>query len=177
MIIGIAGSFAAGKGTVVDYLKEKGFAHYQAREFITEEILRQGLPVNRDSMIKVANDLRALHGPVYIIESLYAKAIQGGTDAIIESIREVAGVRFIKEQGGVVLGVDAEPHLRYERGSATDAVTFEKWQAQEKAESNPNDPTKQDIFGALKESDFIITNNGTVEELRAQVDTFLSAIN
>jgi hypothetical protein len=41
---------------------------------------------------------------------------------------------------------------------------------QEQRESNSNDPTKQDIFGALKASDFIIENNRTVDELYTQVD-------
>ena len=49
MIIGLTGSFGAGKGVVVDYLKTKGFKHYAARDFITEEINRRNLPVNRDS--------------------------------------------------------------------------------------------------------------------------------
>ena len=56
MIIGITGSFGAGKGTVVEYLIDKGYKHFSAREFLTEEILRRGMSVDRDSMIAVAND-------------------------------------------------------------------------------------------------------------------------
>lgn len=175
MIIGITGSFGAGKGTVVDYLLEKkGFKHYSASGFITEEIERRGMPVNRDSMIVVANDLRATHAPSYIIDSLYARAEEAGGDAVIESLRAVAEVKRIKELGGTVLGVTADPHIRYERavarGSAKDGVSFDKWLAQEKEESNEADPTKQNIFGALKESDYLIENNGTLEELHSQID-------
>ena len=58
--IGITGTLGAGKGTIVDYLvKSRGFEHYSVRAFITEEIKRRGLPVNRDSMTQVGNDLRA----------------------------------------------------------------------------------------------------------------------
>ena len=175
MIIGITGSFGAGKGTVVDYLIEKkGFKHYSASGFITEEIIRRDMPVNRDSMIVVANDLRAQHGASYIIDSLYARATENGGDAIIESLRAVAEVLRIKELGGKVIGVDSDPHIRYERafarGSEKDGVSFEKWQEQEKTESNATDPTKQNIFGALKESDFMLTNNGTLEDLYAQIN-------
>jgi len=181
MIIGLTGSFGAGKGTVVDYLTErKGFKHYSARELITEEIVRRNMPVNRDSMITVSNDLRAENGPVYIIETLFNRAQQNGGNAIIESIREVAGARFIKEQGGVVIGVDADSRLRYDRafkrGGVTDNVTYETWLEQERKESNSGDPNKQDIFGALKESDFILTNDGSMEDLHAQIENVLTAL-
>lgn len=175
MIIGLTGSFGAGKGTVVDYLIEKkGFKHYSATGFITEEIVRRGMPVNRDSMIEVANDLRATGGPASIVDALYERAQIDGGDAIIESLRAVAEVRRIKELGGKVIGVDADPRIRYERafqrGSEKDNVSFEKWLEQQQQESNPNDPTKQDVFGSLAESDYILTNNGTLGELQSQID-------
>lgn len=181
MIVGLAGSFGAGKGVVVDYLVGKhGFTHYSMSGFITEEIKRRGVPVNRNSMIEVSNDLRGTHGPTYIADALYKRAEEKGGDFIIESLRAVAEVRRIKELGGVVIGVDAKPELRYERsvarGSEKDQVSFEEWLDQERRESNPDDPTKQDIFGALKEADYVISNNGTLKELYAQVDEVLKQI-
>jgi dephospho-CoA kinase len=181
MIIGLAGSFGGGKGTVVDYLTTvRGFRHYSASKFITEEIVRRGLPVNRNSMIVVANELRAEHGPTYIIDMLYERAMVAGGDAIIESLRAVAEVRRIKELGGFVIGVDADPKLRYERartrGSEKDNVTYEEWLAQEQKEINPDDPTKQNIFGALDEADVVVQNNGTLEELHAEIDNVLKKI-
>ncbi len=181
MIIGIAGSFAAGKGTVVDYLvASKGFAHYSASGFITEEIARRGLPVNRDSMIMVANDLRQKYGPTYIVDSLHERAKNAGGNVVIESLRAVAEVKRIQELGGIVLGVDADSHVRYERAvmrkSVKDEVTYEEWKAQEKAESNPDDDTKQNIFGALAMADHTIMNNGTVEELEAAIETFVATL-
>lgn len=178
MIVGITGSFGAGKGAVVDYLvREKGFADFSARSFITKEIKHRDLPVNRDSMAEVANDLRQKHGATYIIESLYNEAKDRGGDAVVESLRAVAEVRLIKKLGGLVLGIDARPELRYERavsrGSETDKVSYEEWLQQEVRESNPNDPTKQDIFGALRESSVVIENNGTLEELYEKIEDML----
>lgn len=178
MIIGITGSFGAGKGAVVDYLvREKGFADYSARAFITDEIKFRGLPINRDTMAEVANDLRQKHEPTYIIESLYNKAKERGGDAVVESLRAVAEAKLIKKLGGVVLGIDAPPEIRYERaiarGSETDKVPYEEWLQQEIRESNPNDPTKQDIFGALRESTVTIENNGTLQELYEKIEEML----
>jgi len=177
MIIGITGSFGSGKGVVVEYLTQKGFKHYSASGFIKEEIARRGISADRDSMILVGNDLRAQYGPAYIIESLYKRAQETHGDAVIEALRAVAEVKKMKELGGFVIGVDADSKIRYDRAfarkSEKDNVSYEKWLEQERIENNPNDPTKQNIFGALKESDAIVTNNGTQEELFAQVEMAL----
>ena len=178
MIIGITGSFGAGKGAVVDYLvREKGFADFSARSFITKEIKHRDLPVNRDTMTDVGNDIRLKHGATHIIESLYHEAKERGGDAVVESLRAVAEVRLIKKLGGIVLGITARPEVRYARavarGSETDKVSYEEWLQQEVRESNPDDPTKQDIFGALREASVTIENNGSLQELYEQVDALL----
>ncbi len=181
MILGITGSFGAGKGAVVDYLVQtKGFTHYSASGFIREEIVRRGMTVDRDSMTTVANDMRREQGPSYVIDSLYERAKSKGGDAVIEALRAVAEVRRIKELGGFVFGVDALPEIRYKRafarGSEKDKVTFEKWLEQERAENNPDDPTKQNIFGALEESSVVVDNNGSLEDLHRNVDAALAGV-
>jgi dephospho-CoA kinase len=181
MILGLTGSFGAGKGTVVEYLKEKkGFHHYSTSSIIREEIVARGLPLGRDSYIIVGNDLRAKFGPSHLVDVCYERAKAAGGNAIIESLRAVGEVRKVKELGGKVIGVDADPHVRYERafarGSEKDNVPFDKWLEQERIESNTEDETKQNIFGALKESDMIISNNGTLEELHSQVDAALEKL-
>jgi dephospho-CoA kinase len=180
MIIGLTGSFGAGKGCVADYLvNKKGFAHFSARSLITKEVERRGLLLNRDTMTEVANDLRKAGGPTYIFEQLVKEAKEHGGNVVVESVRAVAEAKYIKKQGGILMGVDADPKIRYARtlarGNETDRVSFEEWNAQEIRESNPDDPTKQDIFAALKESDVIILNTNTVQELEAKVEDFLSS--
>src|ERR1700719_609147 len=99
MIIGITGTNGAGKGTVVDYLvKQKGFTHYSARDIWNEEIVKRGLPPGRDSMVIVANDLRAIHGPQFFAQRAAAKTREHGGDAVIESIRSVGEAEHIKSQ-------------------------------------------------------------------------------
>ena len=98
IIIGITGTLGAGKGTIVDYfVKEKGFFHYSSREFITKEIKKRGLPVNRDTMTEVANDLRAKYGTGYIAEELYKEAKKSGKNSIIESIRTTGEIDILKK--------------------------------------------------------------------------------
>ena len=65
IIIGITGTLGAGKGTIVDYLVKKyRFNHFSAREdVINKEIEKRSLPITRDNMVLVANDLRKNYGP------------------------------------------------------------------------------------------------------------------
>jgi dephospho-CoA kinase len=183
LIIGITGTLGAGKGTIVDYLvKEKGFFHFSVRGFITEEIIRQGLPVNRDSMVMVANKLRADHSPSYIIDQLYEQALLTGKNCIIESIRTPGEVQSLVEKGNFILfAVDADPMLRYDRivmrNSETDRISFVTFVENEEREMQSNDPNKQNIGKCIEQADFIFLNNSTVTDLYKHLEAELITLN
>jgi len=182
LIIGITGTLGAGKGTIVDYLvKEKGFVHFSVRGFITEEINRQGLPVNRDSMVKVANKLRADHSPSYIIDQLHEQALLTGKNCIIESIRTAGEVQSLREKGNFVLfAVDADPMLRYQRivlrNSETDNISYDVFLQNEKREMISDDPNKQNLRRCIQLADHVLTNNSTIPELIQQVSVILDKL-
>jgi len=182
--IGITGTIGAGKGAVVDYLKQKGFVHYSVRAFLAEEVKRQGLEINRYNMTTVANDLRAQYSSGYIIETIFKQAqaanIKSGKNCIIESVRALGEVDFLKSQPHfTLLAVDAEPKIRYNRavsrGSELDHVTFEKFISDEQREISP-DPTKGNLLGCIKRADFVIMNDGTLADLHAKIDAILPEI-
>jgi dephospho-CoA kinase len=181
MIVGITGTIGAGKGTVVDYLvSKKGFTHYSVREFLVEEIKKQGLPVDRDSMREVANHIRAEHEPSYIIATLFSRATKAGHDALIESVRAIGEAQFLKDCGAHILAVDADRKLRFERvttrGSATDDVDFDTFVAHEEKELASTDPAGQNIIGVMQMADCRIENDGTLEELHKQVERVLEKL-
>ncbi len=181
IIIGITGTLGAGKGTVVDYLTTKGFVHYSARDFIIREIERRGLPVDRDSMTMIANDMRSTHSPSYIAEMLYNEAKSAGQDAVIESLRTEGEILSLRQNGNFhLLAVDADPKLRYERitlrASETDKIPFEKFIADEAREMHATDPNKQNLARCIELADARLVNNGTVNDLYVQVDSILKRI-
>ena len=182
LIIGITGTLGAGKGTIVDYLiKTKGFAHYSVRAYITREIEKRKLPVNRDSMVTVANELRAAHSPSYIVEQLYGEALTSGGNCIIESIRTPGEVEALKSKGNFYLfAIDAPASIRYgriqQRRLETDNITFETFLENEKREMQSTDPNKQNISKCIEMADYLFENDESLEELQEKVDAVITYI-
>jgi len=182
-IIGITGTLGAGKGTIVDYLvKNQGFEHFSVRGYLTKVIHQRQLPLNRDSMVAVANELREQHGPSFIAEELYREALASGNDCIIESIRTVGEVTALQAKGGFYLfAVDADPKVRYarivERASETDKISFEEFVANEAREMNTTDPNKQNLSECMRLADFRFSNDQGFDELYGQIDHVLTQIN
>src|SRR3989344_348333 len=179
-IIGITGTLGAGKGAIVDYLKEKGYRHHSARAFITDEVHKRGLSVNRDTMTAVANALRRERGPAYVIESLIAEAEASGNPSVVESVRTVGEVHALKKKGGILIAVDADPKTRFQRvvlrGSETDRISFEKFIADEERESTSEDLGVQNLKKTVALADVRVVNNGDIPSLHRQIDSILATV-
>lgn len=176
ILIGITGTIGSGKGTVVDYLVEKrGFTHYAVRDYLTQEIERRGMPVDRTSMRAVANELRAQHEPAYVVKKLYEQSVRDGKERIIiESVRNIGEAEFLKSKGAFLLAVDADQRIRYERvqsrRSPTDQVDFETFMHHEEREMKPEGPHDMNVRGVMALADATVLNNTTLEELFVHVE-------
>ncbi len=182
VIIGITGTLGAGKGTVVKYLvQEMRFVHFPVRDFLIRELKNADLPVNRDTLTAIANQLRTKYGPAHIAETLYHQAKKKGGDCIIESIRTPGEVKALRKQPGFfLLAVDADPALRYQRirnrNSETDQVSYETFLMNEEREMHASDPNKQNLAACIDAADYVIYNNGELEQLNKKILAFLAHI-
>lgn len=182
IVIGITGTIGAGKGTIVDYLQEKqGFNHFSVRGFLTREIEKRSMLLNRDSMVEVANELRAKYAPWYIVGELYKEAKESGGNCIIESLRTPGEVEHLRGMENFFLfAVDADPDIRYQRiqkrMNETDNISYEVFLENEKREMMSDDPNKQNISRCVEMSDFRFINNGNMEELYQQLEEVLKKI-
>lgn len=182
LIIGITGTLGAGKGTIVDYLVgRKGFKHLSVRGYLIEIIRQRELPVNRDTMVQVANELRSKNSPSFIVDELYNEAAISNQNCIIESIRTPGEVSSLRSKSNfILLAVDADPLVRYQRisirNSETDKISFMEFLDNEKREMKSNDPNNQNIGKCMEMADYVFSNNGTVNDLERSVDSALSMI-
>jgi len=184
MIIGITGTLGAGKGTIVEYLvKQKGFKHVAVSDtFLVGEAVKRGLTPDRVTRRTIANEYRA-KGPTGLMEAVYELAkpfVDAGENVVMEPQHTAAEVEFIQSKGGVEFAVDADLEKRYERiakrGSEKDKVSFEQFKTEQEFEMSQTNPNMNNLGAAIRKADLVLTNNGTQEELFAQVEVALKTI-
>ena len=104
----------------------------------------------------------------------------------MESIRSVGEVEMLRMGGGagtqhkfVLLAIDADPALRYDRAvnirkSETDiGLSFEQFLADEAREMSNADLHKQNLRGRIGMADARLLNNGSLDDLRDETDRVL----
>jgi dephospho-CoA kinase len=183
MIIGITGTNGAGKGSAVAYLAaEKGFTHYSSSGYLAEELERRGVEKTRSNLRALGNEFRQKHGSGYLTETFLkmAKASRV-TDLVIESIRSTGEAQKLKEAGGVLIIIDADRKLRYERiyarRSGKDLVDYDAFVEQEEREwYGTLGGHDMNIKTVMDMADHRIENNGTLEDLQREIDSVLARI-
>ena len=177
MIIGITGTYRAGKGTVAEYLvAQKKFKHYSVSKYIERRLREKGIQnIGRDELIAEGNEIRKNFGADFIVRKLYEEAEKEGGNIIIESIRCPSEAEFIKSQkNGVLLAVDADTLLRYRRAQVAntlkDGVDFRKFILQELKESSSESPNEQNLLRCIQMADIKIMNNGSEWDLYHEVE-------
>lgn len=180
-MIGIAGTLGAGKGTVVEYLKQKGFTHYSVSGRLIEILRERSLPEDRTHMSKLADELSDIY-PGGALEMIHRQAQKDGVkDYILESIHRENEAAYVRSLGGIMLALDVDPKVRYERSQlrqegAKDHVTYEEFLVAVEREERGKGDGKPNINAVISTADHLIMNDGTVEELHAQVEKWLQSV-
>lgn len=179
VIIGVTGTFNAGKGTLSSYISEKyGFNHFSVRQFIIEHYTPKDLEFTdeRDRLRRAADRMRAENGPNYMIKELYEKALESKQNSIIESVRCPSEAQFILDHKGILLGIDADIEKRYNRMQGTKDqasiyATIEDMREKEEKEMHNTDPTRGNIAKCLEmaKAFHVFYNNGTTQELHNEI--------
>ncbi len=180
-IVGISGTNGAGKDTLGRLLAErKNYKFVSGSDILRAELTRQGLSHERHNMRALSTKWANEHGhgviSLKIIEAYVAEEEREGYDGLaFASIRRVAEAEVVHEAGGVVVWVDADRRLRYERlqkndrGRADDKHSFEEWSRHEDIELKPieGEPGSMNMLGVKELADIHIDNNfSTYEEFQ-----------
>jgi len=179
IILGFTGLMASGKDVCKKYLEAK----HNAKSFRFSSILRDVLdrlavPIDRNNLITLSTWARETFG-----QDLLAKVIARDTSdakedmVVVDGIRRIPDIEHLKKLPGFVLiSIDADPKIRYERLLARNEnkgdaqKTFEDFMADHQRE------TELSIPGVMAVSQFKIDNNGSFDKLYQQIDDIIARI-
>ena len=179
LIIGLTGPVASGKGTVKKYIEEKyGAKDCRFSTILRDVLVRIDVPIIRENLQKVSTTLRQLFGEDLLARVIAKDVLELNSEiVVVDGVSRLADIRYLKENKGFVLiSIDADPQVRYERmvlrneNVGDDKKTFEQFLADHNAEADSEVPI------VMKEARFTIENSGTLDELKIQVDKLIGEI-
>ena len=137
------------------------------RDFLARLVAKEGEPVDRDSMLRKANELRKCHGPEVLVRRICEEA-KPGEKIIIDSVRTVAEAKFLKNVEGFLLAIDAPQEIRFERvklrKSCTDQVNWKEFCQKEAREMCSTDEGQPSLGEVMKMADVRIQNSGHIDD-------------
>lgn len=178
-IIGIAGTSGAGKDTTGHLLAKYGYKFTSLSDTLRAELDVLRLEHTRENLRGLSSQWHREHGAAYltlrtIMKYQNEKDSFGYKGLAIGSIRRPAEAKVIQEHDGMVLWLDAERRVRFERiqaahrGRAEDAASFEQWCTDEDAEMTPpvnDDGSALNMAGVREMADVTIDNSHEETEL------------
>jgi dephospho-CoA kinase len=180
-IVGVAGTNASGKDT----LGELRAALHNAKFVSLSDILRRGLDERgltheRENLNGLSKEWREKDGQGTLatrtIDLYNSEKVAKGYDGLtLTSIRTPEEAQAIKDAGGIIIWIDADRKIRFDRirkrqlGRPEDQKTFETFVAEEEAEMIPSiSGGGLNMTGVRDIADLTIVNEfDTVEEYTA----------
>jgi dephospho-CoA kinase len=184
-LIGVAGTAGSGKDTVADLLSEtfqlQNLSTGDLVRVITRWVYRQPHDFNpaRDELFRVANYVRNDISPETMVKLciLQAQVLQL-PGAILSGLRSMGEAEAVRQAGGIIVGIDADPQIRYERMTARRRDTEAQWTLDEflKQDEHENHGISDNgpgrgIRAIIDSADALVTNSGTLEELKLELTT------
>ena len=165
LVIGITGTIASGKGTVGEILKSKGFSSISLSSILREELAAQGLEPTRTNMQDIGNKLRKDFGGQVLAERALAKFKSYSTPLIIDGIRNMDEVNYLKQNSNFILiGIDAPFEVRWQRVRArnkdSDLLNHDRFVIDDARDRGFNEPLNgQQVGMCLVHADHLINND------------------
>lgn len=196
-IVGLSGTNGSGKDTVGKVLAEHH--HYffvSVSDLLRDEAIKRGWPPHRESTRTISAEWRRKHGVGILVDRAVDTYKTAGGDEkyaglVIANFRNVGEADRVHALGGIMLWVDADPRVRYERvqkNSANrgadraidDNKTFQQFLADQEAEMHPpagDDPAQLNMAGVKQRADIRLDNNSNdLGVFRRDIETALGLV-
>ena len=168
-----AGQMGSGKDTCACYLAEKyGAQIFSFTNMLKDITDRFYLEFNRDNLIGISNAIRSTFGEDIMAKTMAKDVDKSQANMIaIGNARRLADIEYLSKLDGFVLTeISADIHTRYERTKIRGEKASDANQTYEKFVADHQQSTELSIIEVAKQATVHIDNNGTKDELYAQLD-------
>lgn len=175
-IIGIAGNPGSGKTSIAQYLSDVFDYHaFEGSDYLRLKAKEQNVSLEtRDDFSNFHRQLQKEHGETVIYDYLltlpYAKITFVG-------VRSKYNAQKIKDNGGLVIALEASQKLRYERKKSQKGfkiTSFEDFKFQEERQLGSRDNLGADLGSVIDLADHKIDTSAPLAEVYGTIGTLLT---
>ncbi|MFH1773467.1 MAG: AAA family ATPase [Methanobacteriota archaeon] len=170
-IICITGMPGAGKNEVARFFEERGISIVRMGDVVREEAERRGCRITPENLGKISAGLREEFGEEEIARRCFEQIEKIKCDIlVIEGIRSLEEVAFFRQKFGNIytLAVHSSQKTRFsrlkKRGRGDDTKLWKEFEERDSRELGYG------LGGAIALADFMLVNEGALEELREKVE-------
>jgi dephospho-CoA kinase len=176
IVLGITGEIAAGKGTATKYLEEKyGASQHRFSTMLRDVAKRMHLEENRENLQKISTLFRENFSDDLLSQVIFHDVEADTAETVvIDGVRRMSDIEYLKKLPGFrLVYIETAMEKRYERlthrGENTDDAgkTFEEFKLDNEREA------ERKIKDLKADANFVVDNNGNLEELFGQIDNII----
>lgn len=181
LVLGISGTFGAGKGLFVELVKQNFNCSYASlSDILRSELDKRGLERTRDNLRNLGNELSLKYGKDFLAQKIL-KQILPSDLVVIDSIRKPEEIQFLKNkfhEAFHAVWIDADIKIRFNRiksrkREGEENLSFEEFKLSEEKESDKSNA--QNLRGCKLECGVFLVNNLSKEAFKKKVLELLSS--
>jgi len=185
IVIGLTGTMASGKETVMEALTHK-FNSYTVTlsSIIRGELEKKKKIFDRKMLQDMGNELRQKYGGGILARLAIDYLPRDKELIIVDGIRNLGEVEYLKKVFGnkfVLIAVDAPQEIRWQRiqsrARPTDSKTWEEFVALDQRDRGVREPLYgEQIDRCMERADYKIENDGNLENLQEKINEIMAKL-
>ncbi len=170
LVLGLTGMPGSGKSVVAEFLGKNGFRIFEMGDVIRGMMRKKRIVITNHSLREFSLDLRKKYGNDIVAKESVKQIKKLKGNVVISGVRSINEMKYFKKSMPeiVLVAIVAPKHTRFmrlkKRRRTDDPKTLKEFDYREEKERAYGIPR------AVKIADLIVSNSGTVRELKKNIE-------